>query len=236
MTRESTGPKRDSEPTADQVLRYLRTHPEFLQQNPDVMSQAQAPARDLGTGVVDLQQAMIERTRREIAQLKDRHRDLIGASRENLSTQARIHECVLSVLGANSFEEMIQVVTTDFAVLLDLDIVTLCIEADDPANLPINTRGLQLLPPGKVEAALEGRSIALNAHVAADPDIYGGGAALVRSEALARLDISSVTPPALIAFGTRRIGHFGDGQATELMTFLSQVLEHVVRGWLHLPR
>ena len=57
----------------------------------------------------------------------------------------------------------------------------------------------------------------------------------VRSDALIRLRISTNTPPALLALGSRQTGAFHAGQGTELLTFLSKVLEVSFRAWLHLP-
>ncbi|MEI9985008.1 MAG: hypothetical protein WDN69_18470 [Aliidongia sp.] len=61
--------------------------------------------------------------------MKSQQRALIATSRSNLSSQQRIHAAVLALLAATSFEQLIQTVTTDLAVLLDIDVVTLCIES-----------------------------------------------------------------------------------------------------------
>ena len=47
--------------------------------------------------------------------------------------------------------------------------------------------------------------------------MFGGGAGLVRSDALIRLKISAAAPPGLLAFGTRHPGYFNPGQGTELL-------------------
>ena len=72
--------------------------------------------------------------------------------------------------------------------------------------------------------------------VEGDPEIYGGAADLVRSDAVLRLSISKVAPAGLIAFGTRHPGYFHAGQGTELMSFLGRVIEFGIRSWLDLPK
>src|SRR3546814_3065129 len=115
-------------------------------------------------------------------------------------------------------------------------IVTLCIESEDPDSPLIKTPGLHTVPPGTVDALLgPNRTLLLRNDVTGDPEVFGSGAPLVRSDALVRLSVSSATPPALLAFGTRHAERFHPGQATELLGFLSRVLEHVIRGWLNLP-
>ena len=236
MTQKLKGAKTATGLSASRVTEFLQDNPDFFAKHPEALNAFNAPARGLGEGVADLQQAMIDRLRGELDTLNEDRRDLVVTSRANLQTQGRIHECVLAMLSAKSFEELIQTVTTDFAVLLDLDIVTLCVEASDCGTPAIRTRGLLILPPGTVDEVLgPDRRLALRSRISGDPELFAGGAALVQSDAIVRLTISGSTPPALLAFGSRDADRFDTGQATELIDFLASVLEHVVRIWLHLP-
>ncbi|MDH3228423.1 MAG: DUF484 family protein, partial [Alphaproteobacteria bacterium] len=89
--------------TADEIADWLRDNPEFLTQNPDLLDGLPAPARELGGGVSDLQQALIEKLRGDLELSRQRQRDLIATSRANLSSQTRIHECIVTMLAATSF-------------------------------------------------------------------------------------------------------------------------------------
>ena len=236
MTREST----EIEQTADlddaQVEQFLRDHPKFLNERPALLLQLEPPGRELGAGVEDLQLVMLERLRAENTRAKSRQRELITTGRSNLSTQARIHECVLALLDAKSFEQLVQIVTTDFAVLLEMDIVTLCIESDDTEAAPIRTRGLQIIQPGLVDELIgANRDVILRGDVEGDSDIFGGGATLVRSDALARVIVSQSTPNCMLAFGSRNPSKFHPGQATDLLGFLARVTQNIIRLWLQLP-
>ena len=235
MTQESTDPK-DDDLTDERVAAYLQDNPDFLSRNPDVLRMMAPPDRNFGDGVSDIQTAMIGQLRTEIARLNARQDEIILTSRANLNTQGRVHECVVALLVAKSFEQAMQIVTTDFAVMLDLDVVTLCIEVEEGAPLPLRMSGLRMLAAGGVEATMgENKRVRLHSDAPADPEIFGGGATLVRSAAFIRLDISDYTPPALIAFGARRPGKFHAGQGTELLNFLGRVVEHDIRLWLSLP-
>jgi len=235
MSQESTKSRTDGISDA-RVAAYLREHPDFLARHPDVMRALLAPEKDLGEGVADFQAAMIGQLRGELARLKARQDEIVLTSRANLNTQGRVHECVLAILGAKSFEQAIQIITTDFAVTLDLDVVTLCVETEADAVVPARTPGLRVLSPGAVDATLgESRKVVLHADVSGDPEVFGGGASLVRSAAYIRLDIAESTPPALVAFGARRIGKFHADQGTELLQFLGRVVERSIRIWLGVP-
>ena len=235
MTQESTDPE-DEDLDDARVAAYLRDHPDFLIRHPDVLRMLAAPDRELGDGVSDIQTAMIGQLRTEVANLNARQDEIILTSRANLNTQSRVHECVIALLAARSFEQAIQIVTTDFAVMLDLDVVTLCVEAEEGAPAPLRMPGLRMLAVGAVAAAMgENKRVRLHSDAAPDPEIFGGGATLVRSAAFVRLDVSDYTPPALIAFGARRPGKFHAGQGTELLNFLGRVVEHDIRLWLSVP-
>lgn len=222
--------------SAGQVATYLRKHPDFLTDYPDLMDVLTPPTRDRGEGVVDLQHFMVERLRREIANLTQLRDELVATGRSNLATQSRVHQAILALLRAGSFEEFVETTTTDLAVILDLDVVTIGVEqaAQGAAWKPI--AGVYCLEAGSVDALLgPGGNMLLRDDITGNPAIFSGGAGLVRSDALIRLSISETTPPALLALGSRQEGAFHTGQATELLSFLSQALEVTFRAWLNLP-
>lgn len=225
--------KRESGLTADEVAEWLGDNPDFLSQNPALLDSLPAPSRELGGGVADLQQALIEKLRSDVELAHQRQQELVETSRANLNSQTRIHECVVALLSATSFEQLIQTITTDFAVLLDLDVVTLCVEYDGSERNTPHTRGLHVVPEGTVNRVMgSGRHVLLRSYVEGEPEIYGGGAPLVASDALARISISPKTPPGMIAFGSRTAGKFEAGQAVELLAFLARVTERAIRIWL----
>ena len=235
MTQESGDPKDDNR-MRERVAHFLRDNPDFLPRNPDLLHMMVPPDRHFGDGVSDIQTAMIGQLRSEIARLHAGQEEIILTSRANLRTQGRVHECVIALLAAKSFVHAMQIVTTDFAVMLDLDIVTLCVEADESSPSPLRTSGLRMLAAGGVAATMsENKRVRLHSDIPADTEIFGGGAPLVRSAAFIRLDISDYTPPALIALGARRPGKFHTGQGTELLNFLGRVVEQNIRLWLSFP-
>ena len=221
------------------VAAYLRRHPDFLTNRPDLVAILTPPEREMGDGVVDLQRFMLERMRTDVARLKLVQRKLIATSRANLQNQSRVHAAVLAMLAATTFEHLIAVVTEELTLLLDIDAVGLCIEAapGKRAKHPALTQGVQVLEPGAVDELLgSSHDVLLRSDVVGDPVLFGAAAAgLVRSDALVRLKVSSAAPVGLLALGARKPGVFHPGQGTELLTFLAQVIEHSIRAWLDLP-
>jgi uncharacterized protein YigA (DUF484 family) len=232
-----SGGSRTARVTAAEVMEYLQRHPEFLTQHPDLLDGLKLPGRRSGDGVVDLQQFMVEKLRRELQRLRGDQDDLLSNSRDNLATQTRVHRAALALLEAKSLANLIEIVTTDLAVILDVDVVTLCLERSEGLTEPSRMDGVQLLDRGAVDGLIgRDHEAMLRDEVAGDPTIFGGGAGLVRSDALLRLKFGEEMPQGLIAFGTRHPGYFDSGQGTELLGFLARILEHCVRSWLNSTR
>ena len=226
-----------SEIGAREVLAYLRDHPDFLDRHPGALRLLRAPSRQDGDGVLDFQHFMLERLRRDAARLHDEHKNLIATSRGNLASQGRVHRAVLAMLRAASFEQLLQVVTTDLAVLIDVDVVTLGVEstASRPTRLPMP--GIHLLRSGTVEALLgPDRDALLTTDVHGDPALFGAAAGLVRSQALLRLSFGRTVRFGLMCLGTRNPRTFCPGLGTELLTFLARALEISVAQWLERSR
>ena len=218
---------------ADAVEAYLRLHPDFLIEHPALLPVLTPPTHHRGDGVIDMQSFILQRLKDELARLKAQQRTLLTTSRSNMTSQSRVHAAVLALISARSFETLIQTVTVDLAILLDIDVVTLCIESQAGAGAKPPLNGVQLLAPGEVDRLLgAGRDALLEDHVLGDPAIFGSGAGLVHSEALLRLAVGRQAPVGLLALGSRKPTKFRAGQGTELLTFLARSLERTIAAWL----
>ena len=230
-------PAPPSEISARDVVAYLRRHPDFLDRHPEALQLVRAPTRNSGDDVLDFQHFMLERLRRDVVRLEDERRSLISTSRGNLASQCRVHKAVVTMLRAASFEHLLQIVTTDLAVLLDVDVVTLGIESTAARMTRLPVAGIHLLRSGTVDALLgPGRDALLCNDVQADATLFGAAASLVRSQALLRFSISRSGPVGLMCIGTRKPDTFYPGLGTELLSFLARALEITIAQWLERGR
>ncbi len=234
--RRSAGNADAPQLSAARVVEFLRGHPNFLCENQDLLDVLIPPGRNSGNGVTDLQQFMVEKLRRDLADLTEARDALVVTGRGNLSAQARVHKAVLALLKARSFEHFIECLTTDLAVILNLDVIVVGVEQVEDGTAAPPTAGVVQLSPKMVDSQIgPGQNIVLRDNVAGDPAIFGPGAGLVHSEALIRLSFGRTAPAALLAFGARDANHFEPGQGAELLNFLARVVETSIRGWLDLP-
>ena len=222
---------------AGEVIAYLREHPDFLERHPDALHLLRAPSRAACDGVLDFQYFMLERLRQDVGRLEDERKSLIALSRGNLTSQGRVHKAALAMLKALSFEHLLQIVTTDLAVLMDVDIVTLGVESTTARTTRLPVHGIHLLRSGMVDQLLgPDRDALLCTNVKGDAALFGGAAGLVRSQALLRLSFGRTGPSGLMCIGTRKLGTFHPGLGTELLTFLARTVEITIAQWLESGR
>src|SRR6185312_7027651 len=145
QAQPAVAPAAESTPTEDEVRAYLAANPDFLLRNPELLSVLTPPQLQRGNQVVDMQSFMLQRQRNEMEKLQSQHGELIGISRSNMASQARVHGAALAVFGARSFEQLIQTVTTDLAVMLDADVATIAVESAEPMKRQLRNQGVQIL-------------------------------------------------------------------------------------------
>jgi uncharacterized protein YigA (DUF484 family) len=245
--RDQTRPARDTAAPAEvardaakhefdgkDVVAYLRQHSDFLENHPEALRLLRPPSRDIGEGVVDFQHFLYERQRGELKRLNLEYRNLIAVSRGNLASQTRVHKAALTILAAPSFGQLLQIVTTDLAVLLDVDVVTIAVENIAGIAPRLNVQGVHLLDAGTVESLLGAeRAVLYEADIAGDPALFGSAAGLVRSQALLRLRFGRETPIGILCIGTRKPGRFHPGLGTELLGFLARIVGLSIGLWLN---
>jgi uncharacterized protein YigA (DUF484 family) len=248
MSNQSDVAPKDGEPLGDdetarqqpvsarQVANFLRCNPNFFADHPGVLDALELPQRTQGEGVVDLGHVMVQRLREQIGGLTNARDDLLTTGRNNLHAQARVHKAIVSLLDAKSFEQFVEIITTDMAAILDLDMVVIGVEHSSEGLPSGQARGVNQWRRGMIAEYMGPRAeIILRDQIEGDAEIYGAGAGLIRSDALVRLTISPSAPQALLALGSRQPDHFQQGQGIELLNFLARVLETCFRSWLDLP-
>lgn len=220
--------------TDDDILSWLKANPKFLARNPQAADLLVPPTRvNNDRKIADFQGYMIKRLKDDREDVISNAREIVETSRANMNNQARIHNAVLLLLEATNFQDFIHTMTMDFAALLDVDVVSLIVEIDAGQIPQIDLTGVRVVGPGTVELLTKRQAITLESATSGLDELYGGGAGLVKSQALVRLHIGGDTPAALLAFGSRNPQMFQPGMGTEQIGFLGHVIERCFRAWLH---
>ena len=218
------------------VMEWLKNHPDFLSRNPEALDLLNPPKdQTQGRKVADFQHYLVQKLRDDKASVLENTRELVEISRENMSNVSRIHDAALKVLEAHDFQEFVHIIVHDLSPILGTDMAILVVESSEHDATTLHTGGIRVVPQGTIDQWMGGQSARLHSNMQGNPDIYAGGATLIQSEALLRVDISMKTPPAILAFGSRDPEFFRDGQGTEMVGYLARVVERCFRLWLDLP-
>ena len=222
---------------AIQVSGYLRENPEFLVEHPDLLNILAPPSRwKVGNGgnIVDMQTSMLDRMRDESTDLKDAANLLISTTRSNMIIQTRTLAAVIAILSADNLERLIHVVYYDLLLLLDIDAASLCLETSEKYFQNLDETKIRWISAETVNKILGGAEepIQLIEHTKDGGVVFGEAAELVKSAAFCRLHLGSSIPNGLLALGSRQRGAFHSGQGTDLLIFLTQVLELTLHRWL----
>lgn len=227
---------REEETTAEQVERFLRDHPRFLAERPALADAMSPPERHLGDNVVDLQTFLIDRLRADRRDDQGAQDALVERARRERSLQDRVHAATLAMIGAVDLDHLVEIVTSDMAMLLGVDVVALAVETASRDGATHVTCGVHCLPRGTVADLMEGEhEVVLRTPARADECIFGSAAMLVESEAMIRFGGDERLPHAILALGSRLEDRFRPGDPVELYRFLGGALDRCLRKKLGLP-
>lgn len=238
MSEEATknSSKTDAAPTAAQVKAYLKKHPDFLLEHPELVEVLNAPRAELGSGVADLQQYMVGGLQKQLRDTRDKYNDIIDFCRDNLSTQSQVHNAIVSLVKTRDLEQLLQVLTVDLVSLFDLDVVRIAMETDhaamyDTSYPDAHYSGIAFIDTGTVDIALGEESDILLVedteieHVDGLDEIFTDCTGLVRSCALLRLRLEMLQKDVLLSLGVRHKGRFHPHQGVDLLNFLAHIVE-----------
>jgi uncharacterized protein len=217
---------------ASVARKFLMQNPDFLINNPDLYSILTPPDRSEGDRIVDFQNIMIEKIKKNLKDLQHNQGHLIDTSRNNLTTQAQVHEAVLCLLETEALNHIGHIVTQDWADMLHIDVIRICFEVDHPINPPA-LKEITLLQKGRVNEYLNQEDIILlRGEADVSEDIFGPAKPLVKTEALIKIPKTKYNPPGILAFGSRDLDMFYPGQGTELLRFLGKSYHKCMIQWL----
>jgi uncharacterized protein YigA (DUF484 family) len=210
-------PAAELDPAA--VAEYLRAHPRFLADNPELYRRLAPPARVHGEAMADHMAAMLRAERAHAAAMSDRAAGVLAAGRAAAGIAARVQEAVLALLASDDPPEC---VSGEFAAVLGVDAAHLCIEAIE-AGTPAGARAL---PPRAVTELLGTRCVLFRTQTGdtAPEDhtlLHGEAAPLARCDALVRVPGN---PPALLALAARDAAALDPCQGTGALAFLGRAL------------
>ncbi len=132
--------------TADDVVAYLKAHPDFFEKQPELAEMLATVPRAQGPGVIDMQQAILKRLRSDRAAAERAYRD-------HRQLQAEPDRPEPHPGGGDQHHPGLDLREDDprrhprAARALDVDFITMAIEANADAPKRVPVRGVYVLAP-----------------------------------------------------------------------------------------
>jgi hypothetical protein len=187
------------ETEAERVAEWLRAHPGFLAERPDLLSVLAPPRRVHGDNVTDHLTAMVRRARAEATDMAARAERVLQAGRASAGLSARVQDAVVALIAA---PDPAACVAEEFPALLAVDAAVLRTDLGREA----------------IGFALAGRDAAFGI---ASADLFAEAAPLAVHTALARVPGPR---PALLALGAREPAVLDARQGLGPLLFLARAL------------
>ena len=208
MTDETPAPTAGQD--GEHIVAYLRAHPDFLAEHPDLYASLSPPARVHGKIFADHMEAMLRAARAHAADMAAKSEAILAAGRAATAIAERVQTAVLAILAA---PDPVDCVAESLPGLLGIDAATLACEWPRPR--------WRTLPPGAIKTLLRNRAVVFRDRPA--------DAALLHAEAalLAERDILIQLPgeqPALLALVSRDAALLPASQGMQALAFLGRVL------------
>lgn len=201
-------------PAPEAVAHFLRAHPDFLAQQPDLYRSLNPPIRIHGEHVADHMAAMIAAERRRLRAVEAELLSMVSNCRADFQLSARIRLAVMALMRTQDVPE---VVTEELPALLRVETCTLLSEAPD-------RRGILKLPRGAVARLLgRGRDAVVRTAPTDLELLHEAAAPLVTRDALALVPTWN-SRPTLLALGARDGHAIPAKQATATLAFLGRVV------------
>jgi uncharacterized protein YigA (DUF484 family) len=205
---------------AEEVEAFLRAHPHFLAERPEIYRVLVPPRRLHGERLADHMAAMLAAERARARAMEAEMRAAIEAGRAGAGLTVRIRLAVLALMRA---PDVIEAVTQEVPALLGVETCSLAAEPA-PRSAPPLPPGVRLLPPGAVTRLVgRGRDAVVRPQPSDTALLHAEAAPLVMRDALARVPLAE-GPPMLIALGAREAAALPARQSVAVLAFLGRAV------------
>lgn len=216
-------PARAAQPglRAEEVETFLRAHPGFLAERPDIYRILVPPRRMHGEALADHMAAMLEMERTRTCVLEAEVLTAIEAGRAGAGLSVRIRLAVLALMRA---QDVMEAVTHEVPALLGVETCAFAAERVVGAGFLVLPAGTRPLAAGTVQRLIgRGRDAVVRTQPQEAALLHDEAAPLIVRDALARVPLPN-GPPALIALGTRQANALPVRQSVGVLAFLGRAV------------
>ena len=181
--------------------------------------------------VISFEERAVATLRDRLGAAKSANEDLIAFARGHSGATASIHAAVVSLIDADSIDELFETVTRVWPRLLGLDHVALALVADG-MGFRVVRDGVEPVEPRLIDRAIGELDPVTMRTVARGHALFGAAAGGIRSEALVMLRAEAPLPYGLLMLGQNEAASLDARHGMQLLGFLGNSLGAMLRRWL----
>ena len=181
--------------------------------------------------VISFEERAVATLRDRLGAAKSANEDLIAFARGHSGATASIHAAVVSLMDADSIDELFETVTRAWPRLLGLDHVALALVADG-MGFRVVRDGVEPVEPRLIDRAIGELDPVTMRTVARGHALFGAAAGGIRSEALVMLRAEAPLPYGLLMLGQNEAASLDARHGMQLLGFLGNSLGAMLRRWL----
>jgi uncharacterized protein YigA (DUF484 family) len=202
------------------VINYLNKNKNFFIKFPNLLKQLNFPLIDNGTDkVIDFDAFRYKKISQENIDLQNQMTEILLAGKNHISSQKKILKSSLKILKSKSIDKVINVILTDFKIILGCDIVNLFSTYNES-----DINSLHAIDKKIAKSYFEDNEITnLNQNPEGILLYFPNKSKFIKSYILLRISIDEKI--FIIAMGSKNIKKFSPNQQVSLVEYLIKIIE-----------
>ena len=210
----------DKSSTEEIVINYLKKNKNFFIKFPELTNLLNFPLKDKGSNkVIDLDAFRYKKISQENIDLQNQMTEILIAGKSHMNSQRRILKSSIKILNSKTINKVINVILTDFKLLLSCDYIN-CFSTDDSLNI----NDINKIDAKIIKSYFREKSITnLNQNPKGILLYFPNKSKIVKSYILLKINIGEKL--LIIAMGSKDNKKFTSDQKVDLVEYLIKIIE-----------
>tara|TARA_B110000196_G_scaffold319299_1_gene336966 strand:- start:1447 stop:2118 length:672 start_codon:yes stop_codon:yes gene_type:complete len=212
--------KYDKDSAEELVINYLKKNKNFFIKYPNLTNELNFSLKeDILDGVINLEAYRYKKISQENIDLKNQMTKILLAGKNHITSQKKILKLSLKILNSKSVDKVINVILTDFKILLGCEVVN-CFLTDNE----IGIKFVNKIDSKIVKIYFKDKKITnLNQNLKGILLYFPNKSQIIKSYILLKVNIDDKI--LIIAMGSKDINKFSSDQQVDLVEYLIKIIE-----------
>ena len=178
--------------------------------------------------LIQFEERAVARLRERLGEAEEANQDLIAFARGHSGAVASIHAAVLAAMEARSVDELLEIVTQEWPLILGIDAVAVALIVGD-LGFRADGTGIERVESRLIGQFLNSETPVEMRTVERGHPLFGPACELIRAEALIKLEAEPPLPQGLLVLGQRAELSLDALHGSELLLFLGRSITAMIR-------